>query len=357
MKDRRAFEHILNNTFIPSNNPRDMNNQLIGALHDEAHKGLPRKLYRYQRCDDLRFDAFDKNQIWISTARSMNDGFDTRIFINKDEIRKEISKNVLPDKSLQEFKDLALEASKIIPGIDVVKANKIQEDTFKQIKEDYRAILTSDMMTFLEVIPDEFQRMLKICCFCERNDLSTMWGQYADSEKGFCLEYNSRSLLKVASPNKYGRSCQLLPVIYSDRRYLVPTDYIMSILKYRSLKSALISSGYYQCYPDVAAALLNDNCIIPDELVPIKASLHKSDEWSREEEWRLFCTSNDDIEFQNAEHGCCIVKPSAVYLGRRISSINSKILISLAQEKEIPVYKMQLDEESPTYNMKPIQIG
>lgn len=357
MKDRSAFEHLLNNTFIPTNITQNETDQLTWTMNDAAQAILPNKLYRYQRCDELRFDAFDKDQIWISTARSMNDGFDTRIFINKDEIKKEIGNSVLPDKTLQEFKTMALEVSKTIPGIDVEKVNKLKMDTFKQIKEDYKAILTSDMMLFLEGIPDEYQRMVKICCFSERLDLSTMWGQYADSEQGFCLEYYSASLLRASSPNSFGRSCQLLPVLYSDKRYLVPTDYIMSVLKYRSLKSALISSGYYQFYPNVAMALLNDNCIIPDQLVPIKVSLHKSDEWSREEEWRLFCTSNDDIEYQNAEHGCCIVKPSAVYLGRRISSINSKILVSLARQKGIPVYIMQLDEESPTYNMKPVKIG
>ena len=83
-----------------------------------------------------------------------------------------------------------------------------------------------------------------------------------------------------------------------------------------------------------------------------KISLHKSKEWEREAEWRLFCSSLNDQEFTNAKHGYCIKKPTAIYLGRRIKPINEKILRKLAEEKEIPVYKMKLDDKSATYDMQ-----
>ena len=91
--------------------------------------------------------------------------------------------------------------------------------------------------------------------------------------------------------------------------------------------------------------------IYPDISVVTKVSLHKSDEWEREAEWRLFCTSSNDYEFQTSKHSYCIKKPTALFLGRRISDINEKILRSIADSKSIPVHKMKLDDGSPSYDL------
>ena len=90
--------------------------------------------------------------------------------------------------------------------------------------------------------------------------------------------------------------------------------------------------------------------------IATKISLHKSIEWEKETEWRMFCTSSNDVEFNNEKHGFCKKKPERIYLGRRISPINEKILVSLAKEKGVPVYKMKLEDESSTYSLTSIQI-
>jgi hypothetical protein len=50
------------------------------------------------------------------------------------------------------------------------------------------------------------------------------------------------------------------------------------------------------------------------------------------------------------------LKPSALYLGRRISSIYEKILSDIAKEKGLPIYKMSLDDDSISYDLIPEQV-
>ena len=47
-------------------------------------------------------------------------------------------------------------------------------------------------------------------------------------------------------------------------------------------------------------------------------------------------------------------KPVAVYLGRKISSINEKIIKDIAREKGIECYKMELNQ-SQTYKLKSVK--
>ena len=55
--------------------------------------------------------------------------------------------------------------------------------------------------------------------------------------------------------------------------------------------------------------------------------------------------------FNNSHHGCCIKRPTGIYLGRRISRTYEKILRLIAKEKDLPVYKMGLDDRSPAYEL------
>ena len=45
-----------------------------------------------------------------------------------------------------------------------------------------------------------------------------------------------------------------------------------------------------------------------------------------------------------------------VYLGRSISPFKQKNITLLAKEKPLPVYKLQINDESPSYELKYEQI-
>ena len=81
----------------------------------------------------------------------------------------------------------------------------------------------------------------------------------------------------------------MFPVIYDNQRYQVPPDYIIYLLQYRIWNKALLNAGVWNQNPCFAQGVLSSVCY-PDISVATKISLHKSDEWEKEAEWRLFCT-------------------------------------------------------------------
>ena len=87
-------------------------------------------------------------------------------------------------------------------------------------------------------------------------------------------------------------------------------------------------------------------------LAPTKIMIHKSTEWKSEHEWRLmgaFATP----ALLSEEHTFVKKKACAIYLGRKISPIYARLLLDIAREKRIPVYKMFINANSRNYHLKP----
>ena len=199
------------------------------------------------------------------------------------------------------------------------------------------------------LLPGIAQRTVKFCCFSENIRSAYMWGLYSSNESGFALEYDFTEQPYAASPSELkDRQCAIFPVIYGKEMFQLSKEYLQYLLMYRWINIALKESGVMMSDPFFAERFLKSG-ICPDLSVVTKISLCKSEEWEKEMEWRLFCSSNADVDFQNQQHGYCIKRPKGLYLGRRISYINEKILKCIASEKKIPVYKMGLDDGSPCY--------
>ena len=162
--------------------------------------------------------------------------------------------------------------------------------TFKQIKQ----YLANETVVAEEILPSIAQLTIKFGCFSESIRSAYMWGVYAAEETGFALQYDFAQLPYVSSPNQgKTRNSFIFPMIYSDERFQVPTDYIIFLFNYRITSRLLINTGISCSYPDFSQRLLS-SIPCPDSTIPTKVSLHKSAEWEKETEWRLFCTSNDD---------------------------------------------------------------
>lgn len=351
--NRDSFAELLHSITIPSNMPIDQQQNVLATLVQTAHSMLPERLYRFRACSELSIGAFDKDELWASTADCMNDGFDTRIYIDTKEI-KEQYKQLIPQGGSRKAALASMIDMKGLPPLLAQWKEEIQtlsEEEINKRLSEFSEWLMNDAENALQQITSAGQQAVKICCFSENIKSPAMWGLYAADETGFALEYDFSQMPYAQSPRKgFTRECSLFPVIYSEERYKVSTQYVIYLLQYRQIQTVMIQSGLMNSDPNYARSYLASG-VCPDNLMPTKISLHKSKEWERETEWRLFVSSINDGEFMNAKHGCCIKKPTAIYLGRRIKPINEKILRKLAEEKSIPVFKMKLDDESPTYDM------
>lgn len=349
--NKQTFAEKLLSTTIPSNLPVIDQQKRIESLQQNAHSLLPDRLFRFRTCSERSFDAFNKDELWVSTADCMNDGYDTRIYVDSREVQQQMG-NFFQSysdvtKLINNIPDLSGFPQQLIQGKEQIQA--LSEDSLRKIVNDFLVWITTDTAQALLQLPLVGQQATKFCCFSENIHSPSMWGIYALDESGFALEYDFSQMPYAESPDEhYSRECSLFPVIYGEERFKVPTDYVVFLLQYRILYTALIQTGLFQSNPSFARNYLASG-VCPDNLMITKISLHKSNEWEREAEWRLFCTSINDMAFQNDKHGCCIKKPTALYLGRRIKPINEKILRTIADEKSIPVYKMILDDNSPSY--------
>ena len=356
--DINEFRMILDKTIVPANLPSPEMNDRIEPLIKSAQSIMPSSLFRYRRCDERSIDAFYNDRVWVSTADCMNDGFDTRLFFDKKAIREwgawflDPSNREQALKTLDEKKEPPVGLC-LFPGMDqMYRTFAAATDTEKEQMLSRFGEMVKDEVSFaVDALADNSQQAHKFCCLSKRIDSASMWGQYANNETGFVLAYDCRNLSSsVPLESGYQRKCMCFPIIYSEYRYQVSADYIQFLLAYRLMHIALVRSGYASYVPGATQAVLN-GFVCPDILVPMKIALNKSLEWEREEEWRLFCSGNDDPNFQNAKHAYFTLKPTALYLGRRISSIYQKILVDIAKEKSMPVYKMHLDDDVATYKL------
>ena len=361
--DTKEFERILNETIIPSTASNEEQVEKIERLYGCAASKMPPMLFRYRKCDERSLDAFYKDKVWISTPESMNDGFDTRLFFDKKPIIEWL--NWFESENAKAgLKSFFAEESELpaniaeIPGMEQA-FNAIKIAPLQQ-KDDFIASFHSfvyeDVSAVSEAIASIAQQSLKFCCLSERIDSSAMWGLYSENETGFALAYDCKNLFSdVPLENGFNRTCTCLPIIYSDSRYQVSLDCIQSMIAYRLMYLAITRSNYGAFAPQAAFNLLS-RIPLPDKLFATKIALYKSNEWRREEEWRLFCTSSNEPAFQNETHSCFTLKPKAIYLGRRIKPIFEKILTDIAREKAVTIYKMRLDDNSPAYELLPEHI-
>ena len=319
------------------------------ALQSFAIADMPARLYRFRICNERNIDAFYKNQLWATTADCMNDAFDARVFFPKEEVKQyfeSITVDTVKDLLLNRKSSLSSEWQQLAEQSVLT----LPEETLLQaLTQTVDYIHTNTAQAMLET-SEAAQRTIKFCCFSEKLTSPYMWGLYAANETGFCLEYDFSSMPYVSS-GSLSKTIQslLFPIVYKQERYKVPADYIIYLLINHLFNTLFDLHGIDLSLRQMILGSVHLPC--PDITVATKLALYKSTEWSGEAEWRLFCSSIDDSAFQQAKKSFVVKQPTGIYLGRRISQIYEKILCSLSAEKGIPVYKMALNDELPSYEL------
>lgn len=359
-EETKLYGKLLKDIVVPSNLPFDEQMKLYMPLNDFLIKNTPKKLFRYRECSELNIDAFDRCQIWVSRAIDMNDDFDTRISYKRNAIQKWIDNFFESDDSLKILSDIR--SGKEIP--DNIKSlpyateflGFIKQTTHEQLLEGakyFNAFLNHNFKACIDSLIEIAKRNLKFACFSESIESPAMWGLYANDGKGFALSYdftnnkfcNCYGCEKANTGCIQQKMCSLMPVNYSELRY-DGTDFIIYLAQYKILQDMAWERHF------VIPPHIMNTIIACDNFASSKVSLHKSSEWRHEKEWRLFCSCQDPNYNQEA-HSAILKAPSAIYLGRNISQINEKTLMHIAKEKSIPVYKMEIPEDSRRYKLIP----
>ena len=311
----------------------------LQPLCDWLFCNTPQKLYRFFSGNERSIEQFKNNEVWGSRASTFNDPFECMPSFDVEKINNDLMR-VIDIEMIKKFVEAVKNGYRlpqmnsmskslmdsILSFISQPDFDKRLEDNIHLIKEQFflwwRSVAEGTYDSFFKIF--FYQRNQEyITCFTENLDATLMWAHYANSHKGFCLEYNWKErLLSQPSGFLIDNKAYLCPVKYSDKRFDA-TSYIYTILdNYIKEQTGVDFELYFR-----------------DILTSIKALLTKSIDWSYEKEWRMFSyeqNAKPEIDYKIQ----LIQKPTAVYLGARMPQQQADMIEQICLEKEIPCYKM-----------------
>lgn len=348
MNNRKEFFDLLEKTIVRDSLPLQEQIKLYEMIDQKVKEFIPKSFFRFRSFTMQNLSAFNNDELWFSSPDSMNDGFDARLFVTQED------KEIVKERIVSEIR--ALNKTTFLKLYEAIKFPSLKNSTILQEvekqPEDFEPMksqLLESMNYFFEslysCIPDMIQNRNRICCFSESINSSSMWGLYGDGETGFCLEY---TFDKQPFLDDSDCRCFLLPVCYTDKRYCLNQEYLQYLAKSICLNYFAILTGFFE---KTGGQLFHLVC--PDLFLALKTIIRKATDWSNEKEWRLIILTTTQgprsLHFNKRATG--------VYLGRRIDPFNAKILTLLAKEKHIPIYKMRINDESPSFGLEyePIQ--
>jgi hypothetical protein len=275
---------------------------------------MPEKLYKYYTFNDNNKNNLLKSVVWLSKPENFNDPYDcalrcsifdllnyffvenmNKVFENINSSEHELSdeekvKIINSNNKIATFAEIMIKKDKSIKAKD---RNRVKNALIKAEK------------FILEKQPNSMENIGKIgtivSCFSEVNDSIVMWSHYANNHKGFCLEYDFKSL----GFNDM-RTTLLYPVIYQ-KEILDVTEYLK------------IDEGHF------------------NNTISILAAITKSKEWKYEKEWRMIIPFGISDEREQL-----VPLPKNIYAGARISKTNKDFLLEYSKKYNIPFYQSEM---------------
>ena len=191
----------------------------------------------------------------------------------------------------------------------------------------------SDYLSYL--IQDEFYQMFYVYCLSETHKDPSMWGKYAHACNGFVIKYSISDLLESGA---------LLSSEIKVKNFFKKRHTVLAKVNYDNKCGVDYTQYCYDYFLEVVDTLFNrDKNDIP--LIKekgISSIYHKDPSWAHEKEYRLISNHS----------GLRKLKPSALYLGRALDTVDRHRLINLALEMNIDVYVMEDSNYKSNYEIK-----
>lgn len=355
--DKSTFSQLLYQTSFDNTATVDDAIHYLSPLRNWIKENVPKKLFRYRRNTDYNIESIRNDEIWGSTILECNDPYECtpcydmekfQAFLHQmfssDALKHTLAlvkegnippaiRRFFPSNTLEVLSQALQTNSEDVIANELLFGNLTSLD---RIKADWNLIINSFFMGIKQA-----ESQTHIACFSESCDSSLMWGHYADSHKGFCLEYDFGSVLQdcpmnCSNPalcNSFMLNLPIAPVTYSDHRFDA-TSYLPSVIQ-----------GYFQAPSNNPV-----DVYFLDVLLLAKCQLLKSSDWAYEQEWRLASRFSSE---KYVPHRCVAkVKPSGVYLGSRMSEADKALIYEICQTRGIPCYTMLQNYVGKDYTLQ-----
>ena len=349
--DRNTFVDYLMNIEIPDDTAKLDEGQIIYDILKAGMDITPENLYRYRVCNDYAFDALENDKFLLTKPTMFNDPFDALLYIDKNKLQRELKESlddkdrVDPVKKMQEDPNFKEEQIKLL-GVDFV-------DKFSNIKPfssdgESKFFSNASILVYSKFIEDltklsmdSLKQSCLVGCVSEKINSILMWSHYADSHKGFALNYDFKSRYMVeAKINKKKviasefTDKKLFPVKYTNERFDA-THYVEHNFIYNFFHNAGVEF----------------NQPFFDKLFYYKYLLFKSTDWSYEKEWRVIKQTNLDIDDKKDFDFIEYIKPKEIFLGAFITEDHKQRILKIAKDKKIDVFQMHLQDKNRQFEL------
>jgi len=196
--------------------------------------------------------------------------------------------------------------------VDAIFNTPFRRSTYEETLKEYN---DTAIETF-EIIRAMPGKMFLTTCLSETPSSILMWSHYAMNHTGFCVEYDFNNL----SAETHYILEHLEKVNYTDQ---LPSLQLASLIQVMRKKL----DPTFKKDPKITEAT-TETCV--------EAILTKNSVWNYEKEWRLIFLKQDPELPQK------IPCASKIVLGADISDSNKTLLLSLAREKNLPVFQAYL---------------
>lgn len=344
---KNVFQKFFNSICIQQNDP--LFEPLFAQIEKLVSLNIPSKLYKYRGASEYAVNNLRNDEIVCSKPIDFNDPFDSLLYFDINGIEQVIEYNSRNHAGiLYQWKLLKKRVSDSNIPLESLddKTRKIVLSSEDDIKEYFHSVefeqnlqeLKKDCRDALSSMVTSLQQHSYIGCFTEINDCPLMWGHYADSHKGFCLEYDLSSNPFYRENFNANADCHkhLYPVLYSRERYCAEEFALQQVNR-----------------------IMGGNPPLSDILFWFKAYTNKAINWEYEKEWRIIIIPQN-IEDTTKERYFLPLKPMAIYYGLRFEEQPEDVrstIRELAKSKGLRQYKMELKEDERSYLITPTLIG
>lgn len=288
---------------------------MIG-YEDMAENKVPNKLFKYKAIDKEghTLDLIKNDFLYIGTVKGFNDVFEGVLNYNPDVILEFFIENSIERLGLKIKKQDYLRIINSDNPYDELKKWAYNNPQVTMSFERFSEVLDETFKFMINKIYEDFndnlKEMMLVSCFTQKNKNRVMWGNYADNNKGICIEYNLYDFKK----DYLVKSCH-------EVKYFSPDE-----------------------YPDVTNILLNLLKSNPLDFMD-SIFLNKTDDWNYEEEWRLIFRNDPFfrpfIKKINSNYYIKLPKPRAIYLGVNITDENKNEIEEICKTREISLIQMK----------------
>lgn len=349
MADRKEFAKLLYGTTIDNTNSKEVTFEKLSKIRDWILKNIPKSLFRFRRYSEYSIEALKEDQIWGTSIWEFNDPYECVPCYNLQTLFEKMNNSLESQRFIELINALkegqfVPEIKRAYPSINIEQVIKnIPDQISKEDMDGKLCIIKNYLNTFIGTTFEEMvkrfylsiqeeEALRQIACFSEQNNSTLMWGHYADSHKGFCLEYDFQTILKDCSQkcadirgcNNFMLNYSLAPIIYKEERFDA-TAYFATVMQSLLCEQNKIPMELYY----------------GDTLIVSKCLLTKSKDWEYENEWRLF-TPRFSNEYQPYEK-IMSLRPVALYMGAKMTKEHERELYEICKNKGISCFKMLQD--------------